>query len=167
MGYQAVTEHHTLSPPYLLSWLCYAQWLLFFPSEPTTSHTQRVIQKTKKQHWNNYTCGAWTQCSAAPLCLLPLTLCVSVCVHVCIWNALLFTQVRKYENPQQLLPKGSPLIAPTTSRPKQFISNWQNKRQTQSRSVPPQAARVLIYPFNPQKTSELQFKDVFKSLRQL
>ena len=47
IGYQAVTEHHALSPPRLLSWHFHAQWLLFFPSEPTTPHTQRVMQRQR------------------------------------------------------------------------------------------------------------------------
>lgn len=158
MGYQAVSEHHILSP---------AQWLLFFPSEPTTSHTQRVIQRPRCNIEITTPPGPEHGALLPPLCVLTLTLCVSVCVHVCIGNVLLFTQVRKCGNPQQQLPKGSLLIAPITSRPKQFISDWQNKRQTQSGSIPPQAARLLISPFNPQKASELLFEDVFKSLRQL
>lgn len=166
MGYQAVTKHHSFSSlPSLLTLQCPTASFL---SQRTKSLSHATCHtKTKKQHWNKYTSRAWTQCSAAPLCLLPLTLCGPVCVHVCIWNVLLFAQVRRSGNLQQQLPKGSLLIAPTTSRPKKFISNWQNKRQTQSRSIPPQAARALISPFNPQKASELLFKDVFKSLRQL
>lgn len=156
---------HSFSSPFPLLTLQHPvasflpQWTNNFAH--ATCHT-----KTKKQHWNNYTSGAWTQCSAAPLFLIPLALCVSACVHVCVWNVVLFTQVRKCGNPQEQLPRGS-LIAPTTSRPKQFISNWQNKRQTQSRSVQPQAVGVLISPLNPLKASEILFKDVFKSLREV
>ena len=46
--YQAATEHHTLSPPYLLPWLSNAQRLLFFSSYPTASHTQRVSQRPRR-----------------------------------------------------------------------------------------------------------------------
>lgn len=91
MGYQAVTAHRALSPPYLLSRFCDAQWLLFFPSPShVTCHT-----KTKKQHWNNYISRAWTQCSAVPLRLLSLTLCASVCAHVCMSNVYSCEKIRK------------------------------------------------------------------------
>lgn len=89
MGYQAVTEQHILSPPYLVSWLYNAQWLLFFPSSPTAFHTQHVIQR-QKQHKSNKTSRAWTLCSAAPLCFLLLTF-VSLHVQVRIWNLSTFT----------------------------------------------------------------------------
>lgn len=156
MGYRAVTERRTCSPPCHLSWLYNAQWLLFLPSKPTASHTLHAIQRPR----NNI--EVTTPSGPEPGALMPLCaryplLCGSV---VCIWTVLLFTQVRESRHPQQQLPKGSILIAPTTSRPNQFILNWQNKGETQSRSVPPQTA-ILISAFNPQKASELLFKDVF------
>lgn len=62
--------------------------------------------------------------------------CVLLYIHVYLkfLNIKCFTEVREFRNPQQQLPKAWLLIAPATSRPIQFIWNWQNKRNTKQKS---------------------------------
>lgn len=142
-------------------------FLFCFVSQWTNSPSHETCHtKTKKQHWNNDTSRAWTQCSAAPLCLPPFPLCISVCVHTCTSRCL-----RKWENPKILngnWPGGSLLIAPATSKERRGNRVKVTEYETNTKQTSATAgSRVLILPFNPQTASELLFKDVFKSLNHL